>query len=160
MSNIEFLTVPLGAYIQNHLKFGEDVDKEPKVFATNYFLKENGGFLNSKLDKKVWLLWIEGRVHDEYGAIETPVGFIPKYSDLKELFRKVFDKDYTKTDYKKQFSIRILRLLERLDRIESAYKAEENIPKIFHRHIKQERERLKEAQKKFGKDIISPFEFE
>ena len=160
MSNIEFLTIPLGTYIQNHLKFGEDIDKEPKVFATNYFLKENGEFLNSKLDKKVWLLWMEGRIHDEYVAIETPIGFIPKYDDLKILFKKVFGKEYSKEEYEKQFSIRVSKLLERLDRIESAYKEEEHIPEIFHRHIEQEKERLKEAQEKFGKDAISPFEFE
>jgi|TARA_B100001964_G_C14249320_1_gene609065 phosphoenolpyruvate carboxykinase (GTP) len=160
MSNIEFLTVPLGTYIKNHLKFGEDIDNEPKIFATNYFLKEDGNFLNEKTDKKVWLLWMEGRVHDEYEAIETPRGFIPRYEDLKKLFSKVFGKDYSKEEYEKQFSIRILKLLERLDRIESIYKEEENIPEMFHKHLEQQRERLKKAQEKFGKDVISPFELE
>jgi phosphoenolpyruvate carboxykinase (GTP) len=160
MSNIEFLTVPLGTYIKNHLKFGEDIDKEPKIFATNYFLKENEEFMNSKLDKKVWLMWMEGRVYDEFKAIETPIGFIPKYEDLKNLFKEIFDKEYTKEDYEKQFSVRISKLLERLDRIETVYKEEDDIPEIFHKHLEQQRERLKEAQKKFGKDTISPFEFE
>ena len=159
MANLDFLVIPLGTYIKNHLKFGEALDKTPKIFATNYFLKENGEFLNRKVDKKIWLMWMEGRVHSEYEAIETPIGFIPKYEDLKQLFRQIFKRDYAKGDYEKQFSIRLAKLLERLDRIEAIYKEEENIPDIFHKHLDQERVRLKEAQEKFGNNIISPFEF-
>ncbi|MEA2036636.1 MAG: phosphoenolpyruvate carboxykinase (GTP) [Nanoarchaeota archaeon] len=160
MSNIEFLTVPLGVYIKNHLKFGEDVDKEPKIFATNYFLKgEGGNFLNDKTDKKVWLLWMEGRIHSEYKAIETPIGHIPLYEDIKELFKKAFDKEYNSEDYEKQFSIRIPMLLERLDRVEAIYKEEENIPEMFHKHIDQQRERLNAAKEKYGKDAVSPSDF-
>ena len=102
---------------------------------------------------------MEGRIHNEYEAIETPAGFIPKYEDLKQLFRQIFNRDYTKEGYEKQFSIRLAKLLERLDRIEAIYKEEENIPDIFHKHLDQERVRLKEAQEKFGNNIISPFEF-
>lgn len=160
MSNIEFLTVPLSVYIKNHLKFGDALDKAPKIYATNYFLKENDEFLNAKTDKKVWLLWMEGRVHDEYKAIETPIGLIPKYDDLKELFKQVFDKEYTKEDYDKQFSIKIQNLLKGLDRIEAIYNEEENVPEVFHKHMEQQRERLNKAKEKFGKDVISPDEFE
>jgi phosphoenolpyruvate carboxykinase (GTP) len=158
MANIDFLVIPLGVYIQNHLEFGEVLDKEPLIFATNYFLKEDGKFLNTKLDKKVWLMWMEGRVHDEYDVIETPIGFLPKYDDLKKLFRQIFSRDYTKDEYEKQFSIRITKNIERLDRIEIIYK-EEGAPEIFHKHLEQQRERLNEAKENFGKDIISPFEF-
>jgi hypothetical protein len=31
---------------------------------------------------------------------------------------------------------------------------------MFHKHLEQQRERLKKAQEKFGKDVISPFELE
>ena len=160
MANQEFLTVPLGVYIENHLKFGESLDKPPLIFATNYFLKEHDEFLNSKLDKKVWLMWMEGRVHQEFDVIETPVGYIPRYEDLKRLFRDILDKDYSKEDYEKQFSIRIFKLLEKLDRIEEIYKGEENIPRLFLKHAEQERGRLLKAKEKSGKDTISPFEIE
>ena len=159
MSNIEFLTVPLGVYIKNHINFGEDLDKPPLIFATNYFLKENGKFLNGKLDKKVWLLWMEGKIHNEFDAIETPIGFIPEYEDLKKLFMDIFSKDYTKGDYEKQFSIRVNNLLEKFDRIEEIFKEEEGIPDMFFIHLRQQRERLIDAKKKFRKDIISPFDF-
>ena len=159
MANMDFLTVPLGVYIQNHLKFGEDLDKTPLVFATNYFLKKDGKFLNSKLDKKVWLMWMEGRVHNEYEAIETPVGFIPKHEDLRALFKQVFDKDYTEEEYIEQFSIRVPMWLDKMDRIEQIYSLEEKIPKVFLDHLEQQRQRLKEAKEKYGKDDIAPSDF-
>lgn len=160
MANLDFLTVPLGIYIRNHLKFGEELDKPPKVFATNYFLKEGDNFLNEKVDKKVWLMWMEGRVHDEYEAIETPIGLIPRYENLKNLFRQIFNKDYSKDDYEKQFSIRTKKLLEWLDRIEAIYREESDVPAVFHDHINQQRERLVEAKDRYNEDVISPFEFE
>ena len=160
MSNIEFLTVPLGVYISNHLKFGEDLDKPPLVFSTNYFLKEDGKFLNKKTDKKVWLLWMEGRVHEEYGAIETPIGFIPKYEDLKTLFKEIFDKEYSKAEYELQFSIRVKNTLERLDRVEKIFREEQGIPELFYKHLDQQRQRLKDAQEKYKKDVLSPSSFE
>ncbi len=53
-------------------------DKKPlRVFATNYFLKHQGKYTNEKVDKKVWVIWAEGRTHGEYDAIRTPVGHIP-----------------------------------------------------------------------------------
>jgi phosphoenolpyruvate carboxykinase (GTP) len=161
MANIDFLVIPLGIYIKNHIKFGEKVDMPPLIFSTNYFLKgKNGKFLNEKVDKKVWLMWMEGRVHEEFHAIETPIGFLPKYEDLKKLFKQIFKKDYTKEEYEQQFSIRITKLLERFDRIKEIYSKEPGIPEIFVDHMNQQVKRLKEAKEKFGKEEISPFEFE
>ena len=157
MSNIEFLTVPLGVYIRNHLEFGERLDAPPLIFATNYFLQKDGNFLNEKTDKKVWLMWMEGRVHGEYDALATPVGFIPKYEDLHTLFRDIFKKEYTHKEYEHQFSIRISKLLERIARIEVAY-AEENLPQLFHQHLDQQRKRLLEAKREFG-DVVPPSSF-
>ncbi|MDP7180728.1 MAG: phosphoenolpyruvate carboxykinase (GTP) [Candidatus Woesearchaeota archaeon] len=159
MSNVEFLTVPLSTYIQNHLRFGDELDKPPLIFATNYFLKENDQFLNEIVDKKVWMLWMEGRVHNEYEAIETPVGFLPKHEDLKQLFKEVFDRDYTEEEYNQQFSIKTTNLLEKLDRIEEIFKQEDDIPETFYQHLEQQRTRLKEAKEKQGKDIIQPADF-
>jgi phosphoenolpyruvate carboxykinase (GTP) len=159
MANLDFLVIPFGTYIENHLKFGDDLDKTPLIFATNYFLKEAGEFLNDRLDKKAWLLWMEGRVHGEYKAIETPVGYIPIYGDLKALFETVLSKEYSQDDYNKQFSIRVSKNLERLDRVEGIYKEEENVPEVFMKHIEQQRQRLLDAKEKFGKDVIAPSEF-
>ncbi len=159
MANIDFLVIPLGKYIESHLRFGDNLDKCPLIFATNYFLKKDGEFVNKITDKKVWLMWMEGRVHGEYDAIETSVGFIPKYEDLRDLFKAIFDKEYTKEEYEYQFSIRIPGLLEKLERVEEIYKSEDGLPEVFSTHMQQQKQRLKDAKEKYGKDAISPFEF-
>jgi phosphoenolpyruvate carboxykinase (GTP) len=158
MANLEFLVVPLGIYIENHLKFGEKLDKPPKIFATNYFLKEDGKFLNGMLDKKVWLMWMEGRVHGEFEAIESPIGYLPKYEDLKILFRTYLEKDYSKEDYVQQFTIRIGNLQERLDRVEEIYEQEEGIPEIFLSSITEQRTRLEQLNEKSRQTLVSPYD--
>jgi len=159
MANLDFLVVPLGTYLSNHLKFGHRLIVKPLVFATNYFLKENGKFLNEKVDKKVWLMWMEGRVHGEYTAIETPIGYIPKYEDIAKLFVQIFGKKFTPEDYNKQFSIRADKFLEKLARVEKAYNEEENIPPEFHSIMEMLRNRLNAAKEKTGKSIIPPGDF-
>lgn len=159
MANLDFLPVPLGKYIESHFKFGERLSKPPKVFATNYFLKENGVYLNSKLDKKVWLMWMESRIHEECDAVETPAGLLPSYEDLQQLFKIIFRRDYGKQDYEKQFAVRVQKLLERIDRIETIFRAEQGIPEAFFEQLTQQRDRLQKAREEFKQTTISPFEF-
>jgi len=76
MANMDFVSYPLGEYTENNLKFVEGMKKEPKVFSTNYFmLSPEGKFMTSKLAKKVWLHWAEGRVYGEYEGLATPTGY-------------------------------------------------------------------------------------
>lgn len=160
MANLDFLVVPLGVYIKNHLAFGEKISKPPRIFHTNYFLKKEGKYLNSKLDKRVWLRWMDGRINHEFTAVETPIGSIPHYQDLRMLFREEFGRDYALEEYREQFSLRIPRLLDKLERIESIYRNEEEIPSVFFEHLHQERQRLEDAKKRSGKEIIPPEFFE
>ncbi len=159
MANLDFLVVPLGTYIENHLKFGESLDDTPLIFSTNYFLKENGEFLNNKIDKKVWLMWMEGRIHNEFDAITTPIGFIPIYDDLSKLFSDIFQKGFSESLYQNLFSIRIKNHLDRIDRIETVYNEEPNLPQLFIDEILAQKERLSDARSKHGTDVISPDEF-
>ncbi len=159
MANLDFISVPLGTYIENHLKFTKDLKVIPKIYATNYFLKdETGEYLNGKMDKRIWLLWAEGRVHNELKTIETPVGLIPKYEDLKTLFIRELGKDYTEAEYIQQFSLRVVKYLEKMERMSKIF---ENIqmPAAFTEELKAQTERLKKASTKFGEDVISPFKF-
>ncbi len=159
MANLDFLTVPFSAYIKSHLGFAKFLDKDIKVFETNYFLKENGRYLNGMLDKKVWVVWAEGRVHNDFKAIETPVGFIPRYEDLKKLFKQSLGKGYSKEDYEKQFSIRIEKYLEKLERLEPVFKAEKDLPKAFWDHFEQQRQRLLDSKEKFKSGTVKPEAF-
>ena len=52
-------------------------------------------------------------MHNEYDTIETPIGFIPKYEDLKALFRQVFDREYTNADYDIQFATGIKNRIDK-----------------------------------------------
>ena len=160
MSNLDFLVVPLGKYVYNHLRFGSSLSRVPKVFSTNYFLKDEGKFLNEKVDKKVWLIWMEGRVHGDYGAIETPIGYIPIYEDLKSLFKQVFDREYTREDYEKQFTVRFAKFLEKIDRIERIYREESDIPQEFTDCLGDLRKRLVAAREKHGSDEAAPSDLE
>jgi phosphoenolpyruvate carboxykinase (GTP) len=158
MANMDFLVVPLGKYLENHRNFGNNLKFCLKVFATNYFLKVDGKYTNDKLDKKVWLIWAEGRVHGEYDVIETPVGLIPRYEDLKKLFREIFNKDYSKTAYVEQFSIRITKLLEKLERMEKLFHEEPDIPEFFWVTLYKQSAELINLREKHSKEIVSPFE--
>ncbi|HPT79282.1 MAG TPA: phosphoenolpyruvate carboxykinase (GTP) [Candidatus Atribacteria bacterium] len=155
MANLDFVTVPLGTYVENHLKFGAGLEKPPAVFATNYFLKgKNGKYLNGKLDKKVWILWAEGRIHGDFDAIETPIGRIPKYEDLKVLFKEHLNKDYTLEEYVEQFTIRVDKYLEKMDRMTKIFSKLE-MPEAFNNELAQQIERLEKAREVYG-DEISP----
>jgi len=159
MANLDFISVPFKTYVENHLKFADGLKDVPRIYATNYFLKDDAGnYLNSKLDKKAWLLWAEGRVYGEYEAIETPVGLIPKYEDLKTLFVRELNKDYTEAEYIQQFSLRVVKYLEKMERMSKIF---ENIqmPAAFTEELKAQIERLKLTKTKFGEDIIPPFQF-
>ena len=53
MSNLDFLSVPVGRYIQDNLDFGKDLPNPPRIFSVNYFLKDkDGNFLNEKNRQK------------------------------------------------------------------------------------------------------------
>jgi len=161
MAILDFMSVPLGEYIENYLRFGEKLRKTPKIFAVNYFLRdENGNWLNHKLDKAVWLKWMELRVHGDVDAIETPIGYIPKYEDLARLFKEVLNKDYSREAYEKQFTIRVPELLAKIERIEKIYREKvKEVPEELFRVLEEERKRLLEAREKYG-DYISPFVLE
>ncbi len=148
MSNIDFVSLPLGKYVLNNINIAGKLDSEPLVFGTNYFLKdENGDYLNGMHDKHVWLKWMELRVNGDVDAIERPTGLIPQYEDLKELFQEVLGKDYSQEDYQRQFAPRIEENLAKIDRIEQIYRESvADTPPILFEVLDQQRKRL-EASK-------------
>jgi len=159
MSNLDFLSIPLGQYIRNNLDFAKGIDNPPMVFSVNYFLKgKDGKYLNGMADKKVWILWAELRVNGDVDAIETATGLIPKYEDLKKLFKEHLDTQYTQASYVQQFTIRIHENLAKLDRVESIYKRMvSDTPQILFETFGEVRKRLKAAGDKHG-NYISPFD--
>lgn len=159
MSNQDFVSIPLGQYIQNNLDFAQGVDNPPSIFSVNYFLKdENDKYLNGILDKTVWILWAELRANGDVDAIKTPTGYIPLYEDIAPLFKDNLDKEYTMDDYLKAFTIRVPNILAKYDRVEKIYKEKvPDTPQEVYDTFDSIRTRLKEAQAKYG-DNISPLD--
>ncbi|NLW60123.1 MAG: phosphoenolpyruvate carboxykinase (GTP) [Firmicutes bacterium] len=158
MANKDFISVPLATYLENHIKFADGLKEVPTIFATNYFLKnEEGKYLNGKLDKLIWILWAEGRVNGDYDAIETPIGRIPKYEDLKALFKEHLNYDYTEEEYNEQFAIRITKYLEKMDRMTKAF-SHIKLPEAFAAEMEAQIKRLEAAKATYG-DVATPDQF-
>jgi len=160
MSIQDFISIPLGKNVRNNLEFGKKIEKPPVVFGVNYFLQDKkGNYLNDHKDKHVWVKWMELRVHDEVDAIKTPTGYIPEYEDLRKLFKQVMDKDYSREDYVKQFSIRVQENLAKIKRVRQFYKKNVTYtPEAVFWVLNQQYERLLNAKEKYG-NYISPEEF-
>ncbi|MDY6972256.1 MAG: phosphoenolpyruvate carboxykinase (GTP) [Thermodesulfobacteriota bacterium] len=158
MSNLDFLSVPIGKYIKDNLEFGKGLKRPPLIFSVNYFLKDReGNFLNEKTDKKVWYKWMELRVYDEVGFLETPTGKIPRYEDLKTLFEQVLSTDYTQEDYNEQFVLRVKENLAKIDRITEIYRTRvSDTPGIVFKVLEQQRQRLNRIREEHG-DYVLPY---
>jgi len=161
MSNMDFLSIPMGKYVDVNLKFGEKLEKAPSVFSVNYFLKdsESGQFLNSKLDKLIWLKWMELRVNGEADAVDIGIGLIPVYEDLAMLFKKHLDRDFSRKDYIKQFRLRVSENIAKTERILDIYRdAGPEVPQELFRTLESQKEKLQAIRDKKG-EYISPFDF-
>lgn len=155
MANLDFVSYPLGEYTMNNIKFGEGVKNTPKVFSNNYFMRnKDGNFMTSKLAKKVWLHWAEGRIHGEYESYDTPTGKIPLYKDLKELFKKHLNEDFSEEDYTYLFTFRCTKWIEKLERTKAFYaKMDANTPKEIFEYWDTAIDKIRAAKEKYGDEI-------
>nr|WP_321307042.1 phosphoenolpyruvate carboxykinase (GTP) [uncultured Sphaerochaeta sp.] len=160
MANMDFVSYPLGTYTMNNIKFGESVKDIPKVFSNNYFMRgEDGKFMTSKLAKKVWLHWAEGRIHGEYEALDTPTGKIPLYEDLKALFKEHLDEDFSKEKYDYLFTFRCTKWVDKLERTKAYYKKmDPNTPQEIFDYWDAAIAKINKAKDKYG-DLILPGAF-
>jgi phosphoenolpyruvate carboxykinase (GTP) len=155
MSNLDFLSIPIGRYIEDNINFGAALANPPRIFSVNYFLRTpDGQFANHKTDKRVWLKWMELRVHGDVDAIKTPTGFIPIYADLKRLFQENLNRDFPEKDYIQQFSVRVPHHLAKIERLVEIYRTRvTDTPQKLFNVLEEQRERLQAAQAQFGDEI-------
>ena len=168
-ANAPFIPGALGDYMDAQFKFfgSENIaeDKKPVMAGLNYFLtaEARGGtskkLLGEKRDVKVWLAWLERHAHEEVDVIKTPVGNLPKFDDLKNLFQTIIDKEYTEDLYIKQFSLYIDNIIARIDLQLEAYGKEQNIPAKLFEVLKEQREGLMALRDKYG-PIVTPSQLE
>ncbi len=162
-ANAPFIPGSLGDYMDAQFRFfghkGLSDNKKPIMAGLNYFLtdKARGGtskkLLGEKRDVKVWLAWLDRRAHREVAAIDTPIGFLPKYEDLKKLFKEIIDKDYPQDLYLKQFSLYIDNILARIDLQIDAYGKEENLPRRLFEVLNEQRDGLLALKEKYGSKV-------
>lgn len=156
MANMDFVSYPLGEYTLNNIKFVDGVKKAPGVFSTNYFMRNpEGNFMTSKLAKKVWLHWAEGRINGEYETHDTPTGKIPLYEDLKDLFAEVLPKEtFSEEDYTYLFTFRTDKWIAKLERTKVFFASKDsNLPAELNEYWDATIVRLKDVQGKFGNEI-------
>ncbi|WP_300669205.1 phosphoenolpyruvate carboxykinase (GTP) [Desulfoluna sp.] len=159
-ANAPFIPGALGEYMDAQFAFWANEriasGKRPLMAGLNYFLthKARGGestkLLGEKRDVKVWLAWLERHFHGEVRGIETPIGILPKYEDLKALFTKILDKPYPEELYTKQFSLYVDNIVARIDLQNDAYGKEEDIPARFFEVLKEQKEGLLALKESFG----------
>ncbi len=80
---------------------------------------------------------------------------MPKYDDLKRLFKERIDKEYPQDLYDKQFSLYIDNIVARIDLQEEAYSKEQHIPTRFFDILKKQRAELMALKEKYG-PIVTP----
>jgi phosphoenolpyruvate carboxykinase (GTP) len=168
-ANAPFIPGSLGEYMEAQFQFfGSDrivPDKQPILAGLNYFLTDaaRGGtsqkLLGEKRDVKAWMAWLERRSHKEVEAIETPIGYLPKYEDLKDLFNSKIDKEYPEDLYVKQFSLYIDHIIARIDMQIEAYGKEANIPDKLFEVLNEQKEGLQILKNKYG-SVVAPSRLE
>ena len=88
-------------YFNHWLQFGRNLPNPPRIFAVNWFRKDdNGKFLwPCYCDNMRILKWIVDRVHGRGYGIESPLGWMPKYEDINwegiDFSQEKFDKVMT-----------------------------------------------------------------
>ncbi len=168
-ANAPFIPGALGDYMDAQFRFFNSDrikgKKRPLMAGLNYFLthEARGGeskkLLGEKRDVKVWMAWLGRRAHGEVGALKAPIGYLPKYDDLRGLFDKVIQKAYPEDLYEKQFSLYVDNIVARIDLQIGAYSKEAHLPERLFAILKQQRKELMALKTAHG-PIVSPARLE
>lgn len=96
---LPFMGYHMGDYVNHWLQFGRDLPNAPRIFSVNWFRKdENGKFVWPGFGQNMRVLrWIIQRTKGRASAVESPIGWMPRYEDMdwngldfsKEEFAKI-----------------------------------------------------------------------
>ena len=164
-ANAPFIPGALGDYMNAQFQFFNNPKiaeyKQPVMAGLNYFLthEARGGtskkLLGEKKDVKVWLAWLERKAYKDVASIETPIGELPLFVDLKSLFKSIIDKTYALDLYNQHFSLYIDNIISRIDLQLDAYSKEERIPERLFTILRKQHKELLLLRKTHG-PVVSP----
>ena len=109
---LPFCGYHMGQYFNHWLQIGRKLSNPPRIFGVNWFRKdEEGNFLWPGFGHNMRVLkWIVDRVRGRASAVESPIGWMPRYEDLdwrglnfsKEEFDRIMTLD--REDLKKEMA--------------------------------------------------------
>lgn len=81
---LPFMGYHIADYINHWLQFGRELPNAPRIFGVNWFRRsEAGEFLWPGYGQNIRVLkWIVERTRGKVSAVESPIGWMPRYEDL------------------------------------------------------------------------------
>lgn len=124
---LPFCGYNMAAYFNYWLRFGRNIRNPPRIFSVNWFRKDaNGKFLWPGFSQNIRVLkWIVDRANNHGKAVESPIGWMPRYEDM------CWDGlDYSKEKFSELMAVdRQLWMIEILSHDELFMKLYDRLPK-------------------------------